>query len=247
MIGRDGRRGAFDAPSRPLDAASIRALYPVSVTASVGPCTLVDERLFPEERRHVARAVASRRAEFGSVRERAREALAELGGPRVALVPNPDRSPTWPPGFVGSLSHSGTLCAAVVARHGTVLSLGLDLEPDGPLDAALLATVCTPEERRAIEAMPPAEGLELAKRLFSAKEAFYKCQHPLTGAFLSFAQVTLALHPNDGRFRVEEVDLAGEPGRVARAVHGRCAGLGGHVVSAAVLEDRSLRNRAARR
>ena len=222
-----------------LDAGSLAALYPVPVAAAVGPCAPVDECLFPEERRHVERAVAGRRAEFLAVRERAREALASLGGPRVALVPNADRSPTWPAGFVGSLSHSRALCAAVVAREAHALALGLDLEPDGPLDADLVATVCTPAERRAIEAAAPATGLRLAKRLFSAKEAFYKCQYPVTGAFLTCAQVELALEPRTGAFRVARVDLAGERGRLAARVRGRCTALGGHVVSAAALTSPS--------
>ena len=223
-----------------LDAARLRALYPVPVAAAVGPCACDGAELFPEERRHVERAVPSRRAEFGAVRVRAREALAALGGPRVPLVPNADRSPTWPAGFVGSLSHSDALCAAVVARAGAVRSLGVDLEPVGPLDAALLDTVCAPAERRAIEAMAPAAGLAFAKRLFSAKEAFYKCQYPVTGRFLACAQVALALDPGTGAFAVASIELPADAARegharVARRVRGRCATAGGHVVSAAWL------------
>ena len=216
------------------DARALAALYAVPVAASIGPCASGADSPFPEERRHVARAVASRRAEFVAVRARARDALAALGGPRAALVPRPDRSPAWPAGFVGSLSHSPTLCAAVVARAADAASLGLDLEPDGPLDVALVRTVCTERERRTLDGMSSAAALVLAKRLFSAKEAFYKCQYPLTGARLSCVQVSLELDPVSGEFAVAAVDLAGEAGRVAARVRGRCATLGAHVVSAAL-------------
>ncbi len=214
-----------------LDAAAIRGLFDPPVAAAAGPP--VDHEGFEAERRHVTRAVPKRRAEFTTVRACARDALAELGGPCVALVPNADRSPRWPAGFVGSLSHSPTLCAAVVARADDASSLGLDLELDGPLEPALFATVCAPAERRALAAMPPAAAALHAKRLFSAKEAFYKCQYPLTGAFLSCAQVELTFGAEGETFAVAEVDLAGAARDAASRVRGRCVTLGLHVVSAA--------------
>ena len=214
-----------------LDAAALRALFGVPVAAAMRAPSAREG--LGAEIAHVARAVATRRAEFTTVRACAREALAELGGPTVALVPNPDRSPRWPAGFVGSLSHSSTLCAAVAARASDAGSLGLDLEADGPLDAALFATVCAPAERRALDAMPADRAALRAKRLFSAKEAFYKCQYPLTGTFLSCAQVELALDVEAGTFTVACADLPSELERVAREVRGRCVVAGAHVISTA--------------
>ena len=228
-------------------ASALRALFDAPVAAAVRPCAdgggPLGDGPFEAERRHVAGAVPKRRAEFAAVRACARDALAELGGPRVALVPNPDRSPRWPAGFVGSLTHSSTSCAAVVARASDALSLGLDLEVDAPLDEALFATVCAPRERRALDAMARGRAARFAVRLFSAKEAFYKCQYPLTGARLACAQVELALDIDAGTFVVAEVELPGEAGRVARRVRGRLATFDGHVAAAA--ESRS-RFRTAR-
>ena len=79
--------------------AALRGLFDPPVAVAVAPIgrPAGDDGLFEAERRHVARAVPKRRAEFASVRACARDALAELGGPRAALVPNPDRSPRWHP------------------------------------------------------------------------------------------------------------------------------------------------------
>lgn len=216
-----------------LDAALLRTAFEVPVTATLRAPSSTGARGHAGELRHVARAVPKRRAEFLTVRDCARVALAELGGPVGELVPNPDRSPRWPAGFVGSLSHSSELCAAVVARTRDAASLGLDLELDGPLDEALHATVCTRAERRRLEALPRVRAGLVAKRLFSAKEAFYKCQYPLTGTFLTCAQVELALDVAAGTFVVVEVDLPPELERIAREARGRCMTADDHVVATA--------------
>jgi hypothetical protein len=62
----------------------------------------------------IARAVARRRDEFTTGRRLAHEALARLGCVAASLPPDRDRVPRWPESFVGTISHSGSLCAALV-------------------------------------------------------------------------------------------------------------------------------------
>jgi 4'-phosphopantetheinyl transferase EntD len=70
---------------------------------------------------------------------------------------------------------------AVAARAQHVRSLGLDVEPDAPLDPELWDEVCAPAEAAWLAAQAPARRGRLAKLVFSAKECAYKCQYPLTG------------------------------------------------------------------
>ena len=155
---------------------------------------LVDEALFPEERAFIARAVDKRRAEFGSARLCARQALSQLGAAAVALVPGADRAPVWPVGVVGSITHTQGYCGVVVARAERHASLGLDAEQDRPLAPELIEMICTPAERTHGDSRD-------AILYFAAKEAFYKCQYPLTRQYLDFQDVELELDAQRGEFR----------------------------------------------
>lgn len=154
---------------------------------------LYDAELFPEERVQLANAVEKRRAEFGTARVCARRALARLGFEPMPLVPNKDRSPVWPAGVVGSITHTRGYCAVVVALNSVLVSLGVDAEQDKALTPDLIEMICTPAERVGL--------LERdAVLYFAAKEAFYKCQYPLTQQYLGFQDVELDLELARGTF-----------------------------------------------
>lgn len=87
---------------------------------------------------------------------------------------------------MGSITHTETWCAAAVGPAGRFRSIGLDAEPAAPLDGELWATVLTPEERQWLAHRPPRHRGTLARLLFSAKEAAFKCQYPITRALLDF-------------------------------------------------------------
>ncbi len=186
---------------------------PVVVVAS--SLSLADDELFAEERAHVQAAVAKRRAEFATARVLARRALAALGAPPVALVPAPDRAPVWPPGYVGSISHCADHCAVAVARSRDVSSLGLDVEDLRELDPSMRDLVLTPAERRWLRAQPDALQPMLPIVIFSAKEAYYKCQYPITHGFLDFQDVELTIAWAAGTFEAR-VEREGWPAVVAR-------------------------------
>ena len=165
---------------------------------------LHDAQLFPEERACLANAVEKRRAEFGTARVAARRALAQLGFPPRPLVPNKDRSPVWPDGVVGSITHTRGYCAVIVASASDFVSLGVDAEQDKTLTTELIRMICTPAER---------EGLKDSDAVlyFAAKEAFYKCQYPLTRKFLGFQDVELDLDLARGTFAARIVKDMDKP------------------------------------
>ncbi len=156
----------------------------------------VTSTLWPEEAAAVSRAIPKRETEFAAGRHAAREALAQLGLEPMAIPQGADRAPVWPEGITGSISHCAHCCIAVAAHKADYQSLGVDVEPATPLDADLIDVICTPSEQAWL-ADQPNSGLA-AKLIFSAKEAFYKAQYPLTGEVIGFDAVTVAI--TDSRF-----------------------------------------------
>ncbi|MDT0267553.1 4'-phosphopantetheinyl transferase superfamily protein [Streptomyces sp. DSM 44915] len=161
--------------------------------------------LFPEEEAVIARAVDVRRREFTTVRHCARRALAELGGPRVPLLPGERGAPGWPAGFLGSMTHCRGYRAAVVGRVGEVTGVGIDAEPNEPLrDAGVLKMIALPEERAMLAGLAASHpSVAWERLLFSAKESVYKVWYPLMAKWLDFEEARLTIDPERGTFHAE--------------------------------------------
>jgi 4'-phosphopantetheinyl transferase EntD len=156
-----------------------------------------------------------RRAEFETGRALARTALAALGQPAADLLPDADRVPVWPAGFCGSITHArcarGSLCAAAVAPRARFRSLGLDVECDARLAPPVAGRVLTESEWRQLAGRGLDPG-DLAVVVFSAKEAVYKAQFPLTRRFLDFPDVRVDLDLSAGLFTAEVSGAGPNPG-----------------------------------
>ena len=92
-----------------------------------------------------------RMRELENGRMYAKRALAMLGIRDVDLPIAPNRSPLWPAGIVGSLTHvigrvDGHVAAAV-ARTENVCALGIDIECESGLHPRLWDYVLTRRER----------------------------------------------------------------------------------------------------
>jgi 4'-phosphopantetheinyl transferase EntD len=181
----------------------------------------------------IARAVPKRRREFSAGRKLAQDLLAELGAVPRPLLPDSDRCPIWPRGFRGSISHCAELCAVVVSADEKVKSVGLDIEPSTPLEARLVERICRPGELAGLGAQ---QKCERAKLLFSIKEAVYKCQFPISRTFLGFHDVEVELQEGLFHAVIHEQQAAL---MVGREISGRFALRGGHVLSAARLDQES--------
>jgi 4'-phosphopantetheinyl transferase EntD len=184
-----------------LRDARVGDLFPAPVRAATTPLDADPSVLFEEERAAVARAVAKRQREFASGRRCARALLAELGHAPVAIPRGADRSPAWPPGVVGSISHCDDLCVVAVAPRSAIAGLGVDVEPDQALEEALWRRICTPSELAGVVASSPPESRgHTVRLLFSAKEAFYKSVFPLLREVLGFQAVEIEVDRETGRF-----------------------------------------------
>ena len=201
-----------------------------------------DSDLFPEEMSAIARATPARMREFALGRHCAREALALLGGPRVAIPMGRFRDPVWPFGYVGSITHCQGFCAAAAARNtneqSTILGIGIDCEPAAPLPEELTGLVCSPEESAWLDTHRH-EGVPWDRLFFCAKESVYKALFPATHRFLEFRDVSIELYPESGSFEVSVPDLAAVR---PQTLIGRFAAPDGILLAAATwLEDASCR------
>jgi len=155
--------------------------------------------LFPEEQALVASAVEKRRLEFARGRHCARAALRRLGVADAPLLTGAQREPLWPAGVVGSITHTSGICLAAVARAEHYAGVGIDVEPAAPLELGLAQRIAREAEMNALGSMPP---LLAARLVFSAKEAFYKCQFYSSRQFLDFDAVAVKLEAR-GEFSVK--------------------------------------------
>lgn len=177
------------------------------------------DALFPVEAERMAKAVAKRQREFALGRRLAREGLARLGIAPTAIPMGADRSPEWPAGVVGSITHTKTWCAAAVARADAFVGVGLDVEMAEDLAHKLWDSICTPRDLAWLDARPVGERARLAKAIFSAKESAYKAQYLVTRTYLGFMAMSVELDVDAGTFVATFEQPSGDtfvPGDVLR-------------------------------
>jgi 4'-phosphopantetheinyl transferase EntD len=228
--------GASQRTGRPTGLPSRRWRVGFCATDVASPA----HRLREWEDSWLGDASPARRAEFAAGRWCARTALGQLGGPVSAPLRNGRHgSPDWPPGFVGSITHTPRLTAAAVARRGWrdgVRGIGLDAEDAAPLPAGVLDVVASTGEREDLRRLARGRSEVLWDTvLFTVKEATYKALYPLLGEVLAHDDVTASLSA-DGRFRaVVRAPGSTGPGR-SREVRGRWVQGPRVVVSLGVVE-----------
>ncbi len=141
------------------------------------------------------RCSPKRLAEFAVGRYCAARALGRLGARSTHVGVGSAREPIAPEGYCVSISHDDCHAVAVAGHSATWPGLGIDIEPDSPLDAELLAVVCS-ETERASRPDNVAE-LDYAKQLFSIKESVFKAAYPRVQTVLDWRQIGVALEGED--------------------------------------------------
>ena len=127
-----------------------------------------------------------RQIEFQSGRLAAGKCLESLGlGAEVGSAD--DRSPIWPTGAVGSISHSDLLVWSTVGLTTDYAAVGIDTEPiaDEKTFSHLREEILGPGEAEFGKANG-LNSLQTFTTIFSAKECFYKCIYPLNPMFFGF-------------------------------------------------------------
>ncbi len=206
--------------------AIIASLYDVPVAVGVTDLRQKQPAPLGQEAAHLSRAFPTRKNEFAAGRAAARIGLAQLGYKATAIPAAPDRAPVWPAQIHGSISHTAQLCAAVVTD--TNVSLGLDIEENTDLAQGLLSTICSDDE---LERIAGPDHLRLAKLVFSAKEAVYKAQYPLTGLLFGFDHIDIEFDFSRQSFVATFLKPAGAFA-IGDCMAGRFDGVADHLVTA---------------
>ena len=177
------------------DARNLKDLLPAGVHAIFSTARDAGAELhrLEQEFLNARRMQPVREREFRIGRALAREALARLGIADHPLLPADTREPKWPDGIVGSISHCEGVCAVAVAESKRFSGIGIDLERIDRIDDDIADTVCTPEERRQLDAIAPSVRRQRLALLFSAKESVFKALFPTTRQFLEFHDVALTI------------------------------------------------------
>lgn len=143
-------------------------------------------------------------AEYKLGRELAQQALKNLGCQTVPLPTSlesivekkTDRSPVWPAGFVGSISHSNHWVWAAAGQRKRYRSIGIDTEVlvEPARAEELKQSIGRLDEFATLTRLLGSES-DAVTVLFSVKEAFYKMWFPLTKSIWEFLDVELVDEP----------------------------------------------------
>jgi len=181
------------------------------------------------ERLSIGHCAPKRINDFTAGRLCARRALAQFGVSEISLPARAGGPPAWPDPLTGSITHTHGYSAAVICRRDRLRGLGVDSEQIASVHAELWPRICTQEELETLSRLDPQARSRAATLIFTAKEAFYKCQFPLTGEWIEFEEVAIecaAWSALEGAFEVRPrraLQLHREfPGRIAGRfrVHG---------------------------
>ncbi len=184
-----------------------RKMFPVSVAIGVTDPRRPGIGLLPAEAAATRGMVRRRREEFTAGRLAARQAMAALACVPSAVPMGTDRAPIWPEGLRGSLTHCATACLAVLTLDN--LLLGADLEPDAPLPDDMTALVCNSAEQNWLARQPLQLRGQRARLIFSAKEAAYKAQYPVTRQLFGFQTLQILPDIVAGKFSVTFAEPVG--------------------------------------
>ncbi|MEA9389073.1 4'-phosphopantetheinyl transferase superfamily protein [Acerihabitans sp. TG2] len=140
----------------------------------------------------IAGSAIKRRAEYLAGRIAADRVLTVLGYPRFDVQIGKDRTPCWPNGIQGALTHHANL-ALCIGWHRPpreISGLGIDIETviDAPRTRDLWPGIISAGERAFFSTLPCsfATCLTLA---FSAKESLFKALYPLVLRYFDFLDV----------------------------------------------------------
>ena len=131
-------------------------------------------------------AVPARLREFAAGRAAARIAMAAIGLPPRAIPQSSDRTPQWPAGVVGSISHCAELCLALVGNTKDWDGLGIDVELDHSLDRSLWSDILCRDESEWLDRLAVDDRGPAALAIFVAKEAAYKAQYKTSRTVFGF-------------------------------------------------------------
>ena len=174
----------------------------------------------------IAGAAAKRQGEFLAGRLCAASALQALAG-HACYYParGADNAPCWPPGSLGSITHSHGWAAALVGAQEAWRGLGVDAEPLLTLARAerLAGEILTPAELAHFQHLPADERGAWLTLCFSLKESLFKALYPLVQRRFYFQAAALVEQDGNGRVRLQLREELGGEWTAGRCLDGQFA------------------------
>ena len=112
----------------------------------------------------------------------------------------------------------------MVGLRAQFAGLGLDTESSSAVGSELWSQICTERELEQLQGLPAQWRVRAASLIFSAKEAFYKCQYPITAEWLEFADIRIepeSWQLDKGRFVVRQTRPLQLQSEAYQSMHGR--------------------------
>lgn len=151
-------------------------------------------------------AVPKRLTEFVAGRVLAKQLLAEYNCDQSVGILE-DRSPAWPEGFIGSITHAKGIAASAILPISKARGLGVDLEcwltPE--LASQIQPNICIVEELNNFSA--DFSFNEKVTLIFSAKETLYKMLYPQVKQFFDFTDAKLINQTGDDKTGILQLTL----------------------------------------
>lgn len=227
--------------TRFIEDLGIERLFSADVkSACLRPSELDDDTLSPLEQVMLGDVAPQRRRDFVAGRRCASRCMELLGHAPAPVLIGPQREPVWPPGLIGSITHTEGLAAAAVARVSSVRGIGIDAERNLPLPPRILELIATAAEREWAARIDPSMISNPGCLLFCVKEATYKVWYPLTRRWLGFEDVTVEFNIESESFVVAIL----ERGPIQQ-LFGRYSIAEGLVVAAIELENVEIQGRGS--
>ena len=198
---------------------SLENLFSSEVFVCLSQISDYTQHLFPEEQLHIKTAVGKRCHEFSTGRYCAHNAMQTLVTNKQALVAGEKREPLWPDGIIGSISHSGDCCIAIVSADPSLIALGCDVEKNEPSGLNIRDMICTEQDLHYLGER--GDDPYAWKLIFSAKESIYKCLYPLLKHWIGFADATVICDFDAGSYRVLMSEKLNIPENIVSKMQGR--------------------------
>lgn len=133
-----------------------------------------------------------RKSEFLAGRYCARQALSNFGVKAFQVGIGENRSPLWPEGYSGSISHTCDVATAIVSNSHDILGVGVDVERVLTHDffEDVKTHVLTPGEYYLLNSRKYSK-YEMLTIIFSLKESFFKAAYNLTQCYFGFDAITI--------------------------------------------------------
>ncbi len=152
-----------------------------------------DDAFYTDSKIRLSESIANtslkRKSDFLAGRISANKALRKIGAEDALTDTDSQHLPRWPPGYVGSISHTDGIAVSAVSLETYCTAVGIDAELTMDLDSIhFLYKELTVENEwevliRQNTAIPKSTLLTL---IFSAKESLYKALYPLVREFFDF-------------------------------------------------------------